>query len=215
MTEKFNAPVAEHLDWEMKKANTHKVCAFCGKVIKCGESYHWHLGDPYHDSCELSTGMICAGCGKSIRCGELYHRHLGRVYHDDCERDGEKKSYLHWTPSDVLREEIKQFRINGREDSDDMWEAIEAVNRRLDDHIDEEIVTVDIDGASELVAELVKIVRLYDSHKWVVLAGRYDTFAKAVDCHGDFYPVRFSMVDLLDELLCKYSNDWVRERIVR
>lgn len=133
--------------------------------------------------------------------------------------DWDKKSgksiaskYHHWMPSDAFAEEIKQFRINGRKEFGELWTAIEQVNRRLDDYIDEEVVTVDIDGASELVAALVKIVRLYDNHKWVVLAGRYDAFAKAVDCHGDFYPVRFELADLLDEILCKHSSDWVRER---
>ncbi len=71
-----------------------------------------------------------------------------------------------------------------------------------------------IDGVSGLELELIAFMGMYDRHKWVELAGWYDSFAKAVDCHGDFRPIRLNVADLLDEILFKHNGDFVRERLI-
>jgi len=63
-----------------------------------------------------------------------------------------------------------------------------------------------------MVAELQKIIRLYDGSWWSDLAERYNTFDDAVNKDGDYVPVRLNVADLLDEILCKYIGEWVRSR---
>jgi hypothetical protein len=105
---------------------------------------------------------------------------------------------------DLETETIKQVEA--------LWSALEVTNQRLDAFIEEECVTVSDSGMDELLDELVKIIRLHDGHKFGALAKRYDAFEMAVDKAGDFRPVRLNVADLIDELLCKYSGDWVRSR---
>jgi hypothetical protein len=62
------------------------------------------------------------------------------------------------------------------------------------------------DGALDLELELIDLVGQYDRRQFVDLAGKYDAFAKAVDCNGDFYPIRLNVANLLSEILCKYCD---------
>lgn len=87
--------------------------------------------------------------------------------------------------------------------------AIENVNVRLDEHVD----GVEREDVPGLELELIEFMGMYDRHQWVMLVGKYDAFAKAVDNVGDFYPGRLNAADLLDEILSHQTGELVRERM--